>query len=158
MARASIEDPIKTFRFRIVVDGFIRAGFSEVTAPEMSTEEAAYREGGFNETKQKSAGLTSFGDITMRRGQIIGSSRGGDNDFLDWYKQVFDVASSGNSSNYRKDLDIEQFSASNVRVRVWRVYDAWPKKLKPFSDLKADGSENSLEDIVVVNEGYEQVL
>lgn len=158
MARASIEDPLKVFRFRIVIDGFVRAGFSEVSGFESTTEKASYREGGDNTTKQISAGLTSFGDLTMRRGQIVGSKRGGDNDFLDWYNQVFDVAATGSAENYRKDFDVEQYSGSNVRARAWRVYEAWPFKLKPFSDLKADASENSLEDIGVVHEGWEVII
>ena len=158
MARASIEDPLKVFRFRIVVDGFVRAGFSECTGFERDTEEAAYREGAFNETKQKSAGLTNFGDITLKRGQIVGSQRGGDDDFITWAQQVFDVAAAGNAANYRKDLDIEQYSASNIRVRVWRVYESWPKKFKPMSDLKADASENSYEELTIANEGWERVL
>lgn len=158
MARASIEDPLKVFRFRVVVDGFVRAGFSEVNGFERDTEEASYREGAFNETKQKSAGLTNFGDITLKRGQIVGSQRGGDDDMIQWAGMVFDVASSGNASNYRKDLDIEQYSAANVRVRVWRVYECWIKKFKPMSDLKADASENSYEEITLAHEGWDRVL
>jgi len=158
MARASIEDPLKVFRFRVVIDGFVRAGFSEVDGFEQDTEEAAYREGGFNDTKQKSAGLTNFGDITLKRGQIVGSQRGGDDDFIAWGQQVFNVSAAGNAENYRRDLDVEQYSATNVRVRVWRVYEAWVKKFKPMSPLKADASENSYEEIVLANEGWQQVL
>ena len=158
MARASVEDPLKVFRFRVIVDGFIRAGFSEVSGFDRTTEEAKYREGGFNETVQKSAGLTDFPDITMRRGQIVGSSRGGDDDFINWASQVFDVASAGNATNYRKDLDIEQYSSTNVRARVWRVYNCWPKGFKPASDFKADGNDNSVEELKVANEGWEKVL
>lgn len=158
MARASIEDPLKVFRFRIVVDGFVRAGFSECSGFEQDTDEAKYREGAFNETEQKSAGLSHFGDITLKRGQLVGTQRGGDDDFITWSQQVFDVAAGGNAANYRKDLDVEQYSATNIRVRVWRVYETWPKKFKPMSDLKADASENSYEDIVLVNEGWERVL
>jgi len=158
MARASIEDPLKVFRFRIVVDGFVRAGFTECSGFERDTEEAKYREGAFNETHQKSAGLSNFGDITLKRGQIVGSVRGGDDDFITWCDQVFQVSSAGNAANYRKDLDIEQYSAANIRVRVWRVYECWPKKNKPFGDLKADSSENSIEEITLVNEGWERVL
>ncbi len=158
MARASIEDPLKVFRFRVVVDGFVRAGFSEVTGFDLDTEEAAYREGAFNETKQKSAGLSNFGDLTLKRGQLVGTQRGGDDDFITWSQQVFDVAAAGNAANYRKDLDIEQYSASNIRIRVWRVYETWIKKFKPMSDLKADASENSYEEITLANEGWERVL
>lgn len=158
MARASVEDPLKVFRFRVIVDGFVRAGFSEVAGFDRTTEEAKYREGGFNETVQKSAGLTEFPDITMRRGQIVGSSRGGDDDFINWAASVFDVASAGNATNYRKDLDIEQYSATNVRARVWRVYNCWPRGFKPTSDMKADGNDNSIEELKVANEGWEKIL
>lgn len=157
MARAAVEDPLKSFRFRVVIDGFVRAGFSEVTGFDRETDEAKYREGGFNETEQKSAGLTHFGDIMLKRGLIIGSSRGGDTDMLDWADLVFDIAVQGNAGNYRKDLDIEQYSAQNTRARVWRVYDSWPKKVVPTGELKAESSENLYESITLANEGWEMV-
>jgi len=157
MARASIEDPLKKFRFRIIVDGFQRAGFSKCEGLEKTTEEATYREGGQNETKQKSAGLTNYSDLTLERGQIVGSQRGGDNDFITWADQVNQVSAAGNAANYRKDLDIQQFSAQNVRMRVWRVYEAWPKVFKPVGPLDASSSENSVEVIVLANEGWEPV-
>jgi phage tail-like protein len=158
MARAALEDPLKVFRFRVVVDGFVRAGFTELNGIDRNTEEVKYREGGFNETSQKSAGLTEFPDITLKRGQIVGSSRGGDDDYVDWAQLVFDVASAGNDNNYRKDLDIEQYNALNVRARVWRVYNTWPKGYKPMSDGKAEGNENSFEELRLSNEGWEKVL
>lgn len=158
MARATVEDPIKVHRFRLVIDGFVRAGFSEVTGLKSETEVAKYREGGFNTTEQKSAALTNFPDITLKRGQIIGSTRGGDDDFIDWVKQVFDVAGAGTAANYRKDLDIEQYNSMNQKVRVWRVYNAWPKNHDAFSDLKGEGNDNSMEALVLVHEGYEKIL
>jgi phage tail-like protein len=158
MARASIEDPLKVFRYSVVVDGFIRAGFSEVTGLDRTTEEAKYREGGFNETSQKSAALTEFPEIVLKRGQIIGSSRGGDADFITWATQVFDVSSAGNASNYRKDLTIQQYSATNTLAQAWNVYDCWPKGFKPISDLKAEGNENSFEELKLANEGWESII
>lgn len=158
MARSSNEDPLKAFRFRIVIDGFARAGFSECTGLERQTDVVEYREGAGNETPEKSAGLTKFPDITLKRGQIIGSQKGGDDDFLNWCQQVFNVASAGNAENYRKDIDIEQYSARNVRVRVWRVSNCWPSNFKPMGDLKADGSENSVETLVISHEGFGKAL
>lgn len=158
MARASIEDPLKVFRYAVVVDGFVRAGFSECMGLDRTTEVAKYREGGFNETVQKSAGLTDFPDITLKRGQIIGSSRGGDADFLNWATQVFDVAAAGNAENYRKDLDIQQFNAQNVLARVWTVYNCFPVGFKPMGDLKGDGNDNSVEELKIANEGWEATL
>ena len=157
MPRGTVEDPIKVFNFQIRIDGFVRAGFSEFSGIDQSTEEVKYREGGFNDTPQLSAGLTNFAVVTLKRGQIIGSTRGGDDDFLIWCKQVIDVSGAGNATNYRKDLDIVQMSAQNVVVRTWRLYECWPKGFKPFTDLKGMGNENSYEELRLAYEGFELV-
>lgn len=155
--RASAEDPLKVFRFRVECDGFTRAGFSEVTGLTRTTAVAEYREGGFNETPQKSAGLSTFGDITLRRGQIIGSSRGGDDDFLDWAKQVHNVSAGGNAENYRRSLDIVQFNSQNKEIRRWRIANAWPSGFRATSDLNATSSDNSIEELTIAHEGFEPV-
>lgn len=157
MARGSLEDPLKDFRYRVKVDNFVRAGFTEVTGLDRETEVVKYREGGFNETPQNSAGLTTFPILTLKRGLIVGSSRGGDDDFLNWSQQVFDVASAGNAINYRRDLDIELYNATNVRARVFRVYNSWPAGFKPFGDLKGQGNDNLIEELRLSHEGWEPV-
>jgi phage tail-like protein len=158
MARAAVEDPIKVFRFRANVDGFDRLGFSEISMPPASTEPVKYREGGMNETPQKSAGLTEYEPIVMKRGQLVGSSKGGDLDFIKWYEQVHKVTSNGTAANYRKDFDIEQYDSTNTLVRKWRVINAFPTKFKPASDLNALGNENSFEELTIEHEGiYKQL-
>jgi phage tail-like protein len=157
MARASTEDPLKIFRFRVEVDDIVRAGFTEVTGLEKTVDTAEYREGGMNETPQKSAGLSKFSDITLKRGQIIGSSRGGDDDFIRWMNQVSRVAVMGNSENYRRDLDIVQYNSLNQEVVRWRVSNAFPNRHKPFGDLNGNGSDNSVEELVLAHEGFELV-
>ena len=158
MPRASQEDPIKVFRFRVRVDGFVRAGFTKVTGFKRTTEQSKYREGGDNETFQVSAGLTSYGPITLTRGLIVGSSRGGDDDMYDWAEQVMSVAGGGNAANYRKDLDIEQYNAQNVRARVWTVVNSWPAEVEPTSDLDGSSSENAVESMVLAHEGWTKSL
>ena len=157
MARASVEDPIKVFRYQIEIDGFIRAGFSEVTGLVKETDVVEYREGGQNETPQKSAGLTKFPDLTFKRGQIFGSLRGGDNDFYDWAQQVHDVAAGGNAANYRRDIEVVQYSSSNLEIRRWRLSQCWPRSFKASSDLAGLTSDNSIEEIIVTYEGFELV-
>lgn len=156
MARAAIEDPIKNFRFRLIVNGFVRAGFSEVSGLERDTDVAEYREGGFNETPQKSAGLTKYADITMKRGLIIGSSRGGEDDFIEWASQVHQLSTNGNATNYRKDLSIVQYDATNQPVRKWAVRNAFPKRFKAMSDMNATNNDNSIEELTLVHEGFEK--
>lgn len=157
MARSSIEDPLKVFRFRVECDGVVRAGFSEVDGLSRETDVAEYREGGQNETPQKSAGLSKFPDVTLRRGQIIGSTRGGDDDFLEWAQDVHDVAVGGNALQYRRDLDIIQYNSLNVEVRRWRISNAFPRVYTPFTSLNGTSSDNSFETVVLAHEGFEQV-
>lgn len=152
--RAATEDPLKAFRFRIEIDGVTRAGFTECTGLSRETEIAEYREGGMNDTPQKSAGLSRYPNIVLKRGQIIGSAQGGDDDFLIWAQDVHDVSAGGNTMNYRRNLDIVQYDALNQEVRRWPVYEAWPCKLIPFGDLNAMSSENLVETLELAHEGF----
>jgi phage tail-like protein len=157
MARAAVEDPIKVFRFRLAIDGFQRLAFAEVAGIDRSTEVVNYREGGDNTTVKKSAGLTTFPDITLRRGQIINGTPGGAQDFYDWAKQVFDVTTNGNAANYRKDIDIIQLDHAGAPVRKWRVREAFVVGFKPFSDMNGQTNENSMEELRIAHEGWEAV-
>lgn len=155
MARAAVEDPIKVFRFRLAIDGFQRAAFAEVTGIDRTTEVVNYREGGDNTTVKKSAGLTTFPDITLRRGQIINGTPGGTEDFYRWASQVFDVTTNGNALNYRKDIDILQLDHVGGFVRRWRIREAFVVGFKPFSDLNGQTNENSMEELRLAHEGWE---
>jgi phage tail-like protein len=156
MARTSVEDPLKVFRFIVEIDGMARAGFMEASGLERTTEVAEYREGGDNETMKKSAGLSAFSDITLRRGQILDE---GQNDFYNWAQEVHNVSSlGGNVRDYRRDIDIVQFERGGVEVKRWRVFECWPNRFKPFGDLNATStSDNSIEELSLVNEGFELV-
>jgi phage tail-like protein len=154
MARASVEDPLKVFRFRIEIDGFVRAGFTECAGLKRTTDIAEYREGGMNETPQKSAGLSKFDNITLKRGQIIGSQRGGDDDFKAWARDVQDVTVLGNGLNYRRDFDIVQFNSLNIEVARWTITNAFPVEFVPMSDLNGTSSDNSVETLVIAHEGF----
>lgn len=155
MARAAIQDPIKVFRFTVSVDGFIRAGFAELTGIDRTTEVVNYREGGDNTTVLKSAGLTTFPDITLRRGQILNGN--GENDFYQWATTVFNVATNGGAANYRKTLEITQVSHTGFPVRRWRIVEAFVVGYKPFSDLNGQTNENSMEELRLAHEGWELV-
>jgi len=157
MARASVEDPLKVFRFRVLIDNVARAGFSEVNGLKKQTEKSEYREGGMNETKQKSAGLTTYPDVTLVRGQILGSTRGGDTDLIDWAKEVHQVAVQGNAANYRREVTIEQYTSVNTRACYWTLTECWVCESVPMSDLKAVSSDNSYETVTLCHEGYDFV-
>lgn len=157
MARAVVEDPLKVFRFRVEIDQFERAGFREVNGLEASVEVAEYREGGDNHTVKKSPGLASFSNITLIRGQIIGSDQGGDDEIVDWFKNVFDVTQSLpiQAENPRRSLEIVQYDPTFTERRRWEVQEAFPVRFKPFSDMNATSNDNSVEEVELANEGFE---
>ncbi len=151
MARTSNEDPIKVFRFTVEMGG-ARVGFMECSGLEATTEVTEYREGGDNTTTKKSAGLTKLGDITLKRGQILDEGR---SDLRDWAEQVHDVQSkNGTSADYRRDIEIVQYDRAGEEACRWRVVECWPSRYKPFGDQNATSSDNSIEELVLVNEGF----
>lgn len=158
MARGVVEDPIKVFRFQAVIDGFIRTGFKKITGLKRETEVIKYREGGDNTTEQKSLGLTSFPLITFERGQIVGSTKGGDQDYITWANQCFQLGSAATAANPRKDIDVNQYNATNTLARTWRVYESLVKTYDATSDLDALTNENSYEKLGVEHEGWEKVF
>lgn len=156
MARASVDDPIKVFRFKVYVEDFVRAGFSELSGVDRTVEVVNYREGGMNDTVQKSPGLTTFPDITLRRGQIFGNS-GGTGDFYVWMSQVFTLSGNGNAGVFRKTIEIVQVNHANAEVARWRIVNAFPVGYKPFSDLNGQTNENSVEELRIAHEGWELI-
>ena len=157
MARGVNEDPLKVFRFGVEHHGFKRGGFRDVQGLEATTEVAEYREGGDNESVKKSASLTSYGNLTLMRGQIIGSDQGGEDDLLEWARQVRDVAGRGTAANYRRDIEITQYGSEFEVVRRWAIDEAWPVRFKLFGDLSATGNDNSIEELELAHEGFAPV-
>ena len=163
MARAAIADPIKVFRYLIDIGsgtagGSPFVGFSECSGLSVETDVVEYRGGGMNETPQKSAGLSKYGDITLKRGQLDPTAFPIQSvEFLNWVQQVHSAASMGNQPMYRKEVRIYQQNALNVIVYTWVLRECWPKSWKPGSDLNGSTSENSIEELVLVHEGFELV-
>lgn len=155
--RSATDDPLKAFRFRLFMEGFARAGFSEFNGFERTTEVVEYREGGMNATPRKSAGLTSYGNLTGRRGQVVGGTEGGENDFYEWAQDVFDVTSAGAPLEYRRTFDVAQYHRDNKEAVRWTVYEAFPTRFKPFSDLNGTSNDDSIEDLELAHEGWEKV-
>lgn len=155
--RSSVDDPLKVFRFRVEIDEFVRAGFTDVSGLSDESEVTEYREGGDNASVRKSPGLASFGDVTLKRGQIVNSTVGGDLDMWDWRRKVHEANVNGQKQDFRKTVDIVQYDRSGAEVRRWRLYEAWPKSLTPASDFSATSSDDSMEEMVLVHEGYELV-
>ncbi len=157
MPRSSIEDPLKINQFLVEVDGFQRAGFSEVSGLERKTEVISYREGGDNNQPRKSAGTTDYTNIMLKRG-VLAAGQGGTTDFIDWIKTVHDVqANLAQARDYRRDFDIRVLNRDGSTGARYRIYQAWPCNWKT-DDLKGDGNDTLCETLEIVHEGIERIL
>ena len=89
---AERKDPYRQFRFEIVLDD-IKAGFSECTFADTTTDPVEYREGNELPVFRKLSGLTKFGNITLKWGIT-------DNmDLYKWRRQVIDTGAEGARKN-----------------------------------------------------------
>jgi len=154
--RSAVDDPLKVTRFRIEIDGFTRAGFSECSGLSDESEVTEYREGGDEMTVRKSPGLTKYDDITLKRGIMAESTQGGDFDLWDWREQVRKIGTNEVPMEFRKTIDIVQYNRSNKEVRRWRVREVWPSKLVAVPNLDAKSSDDAIEEMVLVQEGYDK--
>ena len=75
----AITYPYRVFRYSVEIKGISRAGFSEVSGMDASTDVVEYREGDdLRNTPRKLTGLTKFSNVTFRWGVSD------DKEFLDW--------------------------------------------------------------------------
>jgi len=138
-------DPLRNFRYVLVIDSIAQAGFSEVTIPESSTEAIDYREGNQPPHVQKLSGLTKYGNITLKWGL---TTSGNALQLYQWYRAISD----GFIRDQRKTVAIEVQDEAGRPAARFVISDAWPVKYDP-SDLNAKGNEVIIETLELANEG-----
>jgi phage tail-like protein len=164
MARTSEQDPIKVFRYAVTISGFggVTIGFTEITGIESETEKTEYREGGMNDTVQKSPGLTKFADVVFKKGQMYAAAGAGAQADLcwEWMQSVYNAAKGGagipgsSLNDIRREISVTQFMSTGTIARRWKIVEAWPCKWKPFTDLNGTSSDNSIEELTIAHEGF----
>jgi phage tail-like protein len=141
-------DPLRNFRFRVEIDNIARAGFSEVSGLEATTEAVDYREGTDQAHVRKLVGLTKFANVTLTSGLVVGA------DALELFRWHNDV-SSGVPNIRRQVVVVIQNEAGQDQAR-FVVADAWPIKYSA-SPPKASANEVIIELLEHANEGIERV-
>ena len=97
----AINYPYRVFRYQVEIDGISRAGFSEVSGMSSSTDAVEYREGDdLRNTPRKLAGLTKFGNVTLRWGVSD------DSDFLEWLYSVAPTNTAPPTGMVRRNVTI----------------------------------------------------
>ncbi|MDD1702107.1 MAG: phage tail protein [Methanoregula sp.] len=139
-------DPYRQFRFRIEIDGIIRAGFQEIRSSETTIDPVEYHEGNEHLIFRKLSGLTKYGDITLKWG-ITDSM-----EFYTWCKNVIDSG----AAPAKKNMSIILTDESGVDTARWDIVHAWPTKCTSPT-LNAQGNEGTIEALEIVYERFTRV-
>lgn len=171
MARAAAADFMQNFRFHAEVNvdnggpnnalGHqtsgkyqTEAGFNSITQPEYTTENAEYRDGISAHTMKQPA-FQTVNEVTLSRGVVLN-----DTTFLDWALRVF------TNEEYRADVTIYHYGKEAIegpsggytdpkKGREIVLYNAFPIRVKPDSDLEATATDISLQEMDVAFEWFE---
>ena len=141
--------PYRVFRYRIVIDGISRAGFSEVSGINSNTEAVEYREGDdLRNTPRKLAGLTKFGNVTLKWGVAD------DSDFLAWIYSVAPTNSAPPTGMVRHTVTITLVDDAGSDGPSWHLINAWPVGYT-VPDLSGLGNEVAIQTLELCHEGLE---
>lgn len=155
MARAALTDFYQKFRFHVVEpNNFLNpaAGFHAAGIPEVSVDNADYRDGVTTYTK-KQPGIPTIAEVTLSQGVVRRSS-----DFFNWLTICIE-----GSGDYRTDLEIWHFhrvdgplSVNATPSRTIRLLEAYASSVKLADDLDSTGSDISLSEITIQSEKVEE--
>lgn len=175
MARSASFDPIESFRFAVSfldngVETLTKAGFSQCGLPTASTGEILYREGTYRDTMEKSAGLTTYGNVTLSRGVTS------EQDFYNWLqvhkKSAANVRGSDGGftaadtrpsdeaqNNYRRTIVITVLGRDSQPVKRWTLYNAHIAEYVPGENLDASSEAKLISSLTLRHEGFtEEIL
>jgi phage tail-like protein len=175
-------DPLRSFKFHVILDGWGAAGelgFQKVSGLKESSDVVEYREGNMMVHKRKLPGLTNYEPVTLTRGagpgqiaQLLFSWRAQTARFIPGGSRA--KAPAGLSplgdgipegelgptdGSFRRSVGIKVFDKGEPNqeaVREWKLNLAWPSELA-VSDLNAEASEVLIDTLVLQHEGLEIV-
>lgn len=133
--------PLPKFHFQVEWGG-TKIGFQEVSGLDVEFEMLEYREGSSpTYNKINMPGMVKYTDVVLKRGVFKG-----DNEFYEWMKSI------KLNTVERRDITISLLDEAHAPVVVWKLTNAWPKKIQS-TDLKAEGNEVAIDSLTVCHEG-----
>lgn len=138
---ADIIYPYKKYNYKVLIGNKEEAGFSEVSAPDISSDPVEYREGNMaGMTPGKQPGIIKYSNVTLKNGVTASQV------FVNWMKTVL----SGKVE--RKTVVITMMDDAMAEVASWQLEKAWPTKYTA-PDLNATSNEVAIESLELVTEG-----
>lgn len=167
-------DPFRAFRYTATFtssDGTyfagatgldFKAGFTNITGLQITTQNIEYREGGMNTTVHQVPGLTTFQPIVFTRGTIAGNDQA-----MTWMRGLFGAASGqgisiGANAGFRMNVTIAvnahpSPSDTASPVIAFQIRNAWITNLN-YSDLDAASNAILFERMTLIHEGLSVTL
>ncbi len=139
--------PYRNARYLLEIDGLVKAGFSECTIPEASTEVVEYREGTDPPTVRKLGSLIEYGELTLQWGVTDDSM-----ELFEWWQLV----ERGNVDEARRPIAVVILDEEGEPGPRWEFRDAWCRQYEA-PDLEATGTDVAVESMEIVHEGVERV-
>jgi phage tail-like protein len=137
------DNPYPAFNFTVDLGTGEPIAFSEVLGLGLEIAYLEYRAGSDKRNHvRKMPGLHKVGDVTLKRG-VVGSL-----DLFEWIRTVRDGGLD------RRTVLITLLDEARAPVMVWKIYNAWPKKLEGPT-LNAAANEVAIESLTLTCEGIE---
>ncbi|SFR65104.1 phage tail protein [Halogeometricum limi] len=144
---ADLHGPYRNARFLLQIDGIDKAGFSQATIAETSTEPVEYREGNEKPTMRKLPNLTTYGNLSLQWGTTADSL-----ELFEW-RQLVEL---GQMDQARRDIAVVLLDVGGEPSARWNFTLAWPTQYDA-PDLDASGNEVAIESMEIAHEGMERV-
>ncbi len=157
--RSQTADPVRNFKFKVLVDGFSSTGFEKVSGLKETSEVIEYREGTDPITPRKLMGLVKYENIVLEKGVMNVT------DFVDWRQDVVNILQSGNlapdtgipDDSVRRGMKVDVVDMHGAYGWEWDVYNAWPTELET-PELNAEGNAALIDKCVIAHEGFTRSL
>ncbi|MBW3592583.1 MAG: phage tail protein [Actinobacteria bacterium] len=134
-------DPLPGFNFRVEIDGFVVAAFTEVSGLASETQVVEYRTGDSLATR-KLPGLTKHANIVLKRGITLDLS------LWQWRKAIVQ----GNVD--RRNGSIVLLDEARNDMLRFNFVDGWPCRWEG-PNLHAGASDVAIETLEIAHEGLE---
>ena len=136
-------DPYRSYRFRVEVDGIDRAGFRECSGLDFSNDPVDYREGPDKLSVRKLPGLIKYSNIVLKWGFSD------DKELWEWRQEAMD------GKVARKSGSIILLNDAGDEKMRWNFTAGWPAKWTGPS-FNATGNEVAIETLEIVHEGLKK--
>lgn len=137
--------PYKKYNYKVLIDQTEEAGFSEVSAPDISSDPVEYRDdtvGG--KVPGRQPGILKYSNVILKRGTTQSHI------FADWIKVIQD------GKALRKTVVITLMDDEMKEVASWQLEKAWPTKYTA-PDFNATSNEVAIESLELACEGVTRI-